>query len=165
VKFVRPKIKDIERIQELVSESFEISRSFAKQVYSENKLMQLFGKKLSFMLVDNNAVLGVICGSPDSENPVVVWMDLLLVSKSLHRRGFGTKIIRYFEKYLVDHRYGQVILFTETVNPEARAFYQKSGYVQVGNLSYLPGLERVFYKKVINKKIISDEYNKYKRFL
>ena len=165
MRIVRPKISDIKAIQGLIAESFEISETFAKQVYSEDKLKNIFSKRLSFMLVEKNNILGVIAGSPDTENPISLWIDLLFVNAKMQRKGLGTKIMKFYEDYLYSRGFGQIVLFTEIINPQSRKFYERIGYKQVGDLDFLPGLHRVFYKKIINNKVVAKEYNKYKRFL
>jgi len=161
MRFRKAKKSDIKRIQELASLGLELSAERINELYSEEKLVVLLKKKLSFVLVEKKEIMGFIGGSPDKENNIVVWVDLLVIEPKFQRKGVGTKIMNFFENELKERGFGQIVLFTETLNTEALQFYKKIGYLEVGRMDFLPPLIRIFFKKVINPEIVAKEIEKF----
>lgn len=159
MKFRNAKPKDIKRIQKMISEGFELPQVTANALYPAKKLKELFKLRLSFVLTDKNKVVAAACAFPDRENHIVAWGDLLVVDPKYHRNRIGTKVIEHQQNLLKSKGFIQLILYTEKLNPEAMKFYEKLGFAKVGEVDFLPFLDRVYYKKILNQKGV-DKFRK-----
>jgi ribosomal protein S18 acetylase RimI-like enzyme len=159
----RTTLKDIPHIRKMIAEGFEISQQHADSFYPPTKLAKLISDGYALTSTDGGSVVGVILGCPDREMPLVMWIDLIVVDKSCHRKGIGTTLLRAFEKKLRSDEFWQLLLHVETINPEAIRFYEKNGFVCAGELDFLPPFRRVFYKKILNKAEVRKQTAKWKK--
>lgn len=65
----------------------------------------------------------------------VPFLDLLYIDENYRGRGFGTKLMNYWEEMLAGQNYRYAMLSTQE-DETARFFYEKLGYRKIG--SFLP---------------------------
>ena len=75
-------------------------------------------------------------------------MNLLYLSEDQRGKGYGTKMVEFWEREMADQGYDFVLTSTQS-NEEGQFFYRKLGYTDRGAL-LLPDepLEIILYKKL-----------------
>ena len=75
-------------------------------------------------------------------------MNMLFFLDEQREKGYGTKMLSYWENEIKKLNYGIVLTLTQS-NEEAQFFYRKIGYTDCGSL-ILPKepLELILYKKI-----------------
>ena len=78
----------------------------------------------------------------------IPFMNLLYLSEDQRGKGYGTKMVEFWEREMADQGFGFVLTSTQS-DEEAQFFYRKLGYTDRGAL-VLPDepLEIIFYKNV-----------------
>ena len=75
-------------------------------------------------------------------------MNMLFISEEQRRKGYGRKLVEFWEREMAEQGYRFVLTSTQS-DEEAQFFYRKLGYTDRGAL-VLPDepLEILFYKNV-----------------
>ena len=78
----------------------------------------------------------------------IPFMNMLYFIEGERRKGYGRKLVEFWEKEMTSKGYKFVLTSTQS-NEEAQFFYRKIGYVDSGSL-LLPNepLEIIMYKKI-----------------
>lgn len=78
----------------------------------------------------------------------IPFMNLLYLSEDQRGKGYGTKMVEFWEREMAEQGFGFVLTSTQS-DEEAQFFYRKLGYTDRGAL-VLPDepLEIIFYKNV-----------------
>ena len=78
----------------------------------------------------------------------IPFMNLLYLSEDQRGKGYGTKMVEFWEREMAEQGFGYVLTSTQS-DEEAQFFYRKLGYTDRGAL-VLPDepLEIIFYKNV-----------------
>lgn len=82
----------------------------------------------------------------------IPFMNLLFLFKEGRRKGYGKKLLAFWEHEMAEQGYGSVMTSTQS-DEEAQFFYRKLGYADRGAL-VLPdeALEIIFYNNVSKNK-------------
>ncbi|GHV09246.1 hypothetical protein FACS189485_21610 [Spirochaetia bacterium] len=75
-------------------------------------------------------------------------MNLLFVLEEYQNKGYGKKLVKYWEEKMKRNGYNNVLTSTQS-NENAQHFYRKIGYTEIGGLKYLDDpYEIIFYKNI-----------------
>ena len=79
----------------------------------------------------------------------IPFMNLLYLSENQRGKGYGTKMVEFWEREMAEQGFGFVLTSTQS-DEEAQFFYRKLGYTDSGAL-VLPDepLEIIFYKNLV----------------
>ena len=82
----------------------------------------------------------------------IPFMNLLYLSEDQRGKGYGTKMVEFWEREMAEQGFGFVLTSTQS-DEEAQFFYRKLGYTDRGAL-VLPDepLEIIFYKNLSENK-------------
>lgn len=86
-----------------------------------------------------------------AEPEQVMVLHTLVVAPNLSRKQYGTKFLKFYESYALGHGCPYLRLDTNARNVNARAFYKKHGYREVGivpcEFNGIPGVQLVLLEK------------------
>ena len=78
----------------------------------------------------------------------IPFMNLLFFPEEHRRKGFGKKLVQYWEKDMKEKGYRNVLTSTQS-DEEAQHFYRKMGYFEIGGLKFSDEpLEIIFHKDI-----------------
>ncbi len=67
-----------------------------------------------------------------AEDDQVMVMHTLVVDPSVKQRGYGRKMVEFYEKYARENNCPYLRIDTNMINSRARAMYQRFGYKEIG---------------------------------
>jgi GNAT superfamily N-acetyltransferase len=123
------------------------SKIFRQKLFKYNQLCVPFTqedpivKNFNFKAVLNNQVVGGIIGKMYCWN--VVSVDILFIAEGFRKRGIGSSLIKYIEKFAIDNKCSLIHL--DTFDFQAKEFYLKMGYQVFGELNDCPPGHSRFY--------------------
>lgn len=93
-----------------------------------------------YVLTENNEPIGLLRYNLFWDN--TPFCTMLFIEWNHHGKGFGTKLMEYWEKDMMSQGYGMLLISTQ-VDEDAQHFYRKLGYKDCGGLVVsLPGFEQ-----------------------
>ena len=96
--------------------------------------------KQGYVLVDNNKPIGILRYNLFWDN--TPFCTMLFIERNRHGKGFGKKLIEYWEADMKSQGYGMIMTSTQ-VDEEAQHFYRKLGYKDCGGFVVdIPGFEQ-----------------------
>lgn len=108
-------------------------KNFAQFVTDEDlKKMFLIGEYLMFVAETEDKLVGLI--SLRSINHI----SLLFVDEKYHRRGIGTRLVKYLQEYMLKNTTQQKL--TVFASPYGLPFYHKNGFVDIGKETRKDGI-------------------------
>lgn len=85
----------------------------------------------TFVVTENNKVVGLVCGYINDLNAKQAYMQILIVSKEAQGKGYASMLIKEFIGYAkFKFTNGQVFLTVDKVNDKAENIYKHLGFVQ-----------------------------------
>lgn len=97
-----------------------------------------------YVAVLNSEFMGFVYYLPDGAFHSFPYIHLLVVKKSARGTGVGTQLLKYIEE-IIDR--DKIFLVVADFNPDAKKFYERNGFVQVGTIESL-------YRKGINENLM-----------
>lgn len=108
-------------------------RNFAQFITDEDlKKMFLIGEYLLFVAEADGKLVGLI--SLRSKNHI----SLLFVDENYHRKGIGTRLVKYLQEYMLKNTKQQRL--TVFASPYGVPFYHKTGFVDIGEETHKDGI-------------------------
>lgn len=100
-----------------------------------------------FLKSDAGSVFGGIQAFIDTES---IYIDVLWVTKSLQKQGYGTKLLHAAEQEAIQN--GCMYSLVDTWDFQAEAFYLKNGYKRIGEIkNYWHGHSKIFLRKTVGQ--------------
>jgi GNAT superfamily N-acetyltransferase len=98
----------------------------------------------------------VSCGAIKEFNPQTVEVKRMYTLPEFRGKGIAGKVLAELENWAAELGYAKCVLETGKKQPEAIAFYTKSGYAIIPNYGQYAGIENsiCFEKKILNADII-----------
>lgn len=94
-------------------------------------------------------LIGGICGEIGYWNGLEI--DSLWVAEKYRMRGIGSDLLSRIEKHASEN--GAIISILNTFSFQAKAFYQKHGYVHIGKVpDFPPGHHRAYFYKKLSER-------------
>lgn len=126
IKYVENKDKDF---------WFTLDKHLSEQEF-ENKVRD----KQGYVIFDNNTRVGLLRYNLFWDN--IPFCTMLFVEFSSQKKGFGSKLMSFWEEDMKKKGYGMVLTSTQ-VNETAQHFYRKLGYKDCGGVILdVPGYEQ-----------------------
>ncbi len=102
-----------------------------------------------FLKSDSGKVFGGIQAMFDSE---AIYIEVLWVEENLRSKGYGTKLLASAEREAIEN--GCQFSLVDTWDFQAKEFYLKKGYKQIGELkNYWHGHSKIFLRKNLKQPI------------
>ena len=102
--------------------------------------MTLPALKRGYILLDNKKPVGILRYNLFWDN--IPFCTMLFISCDYQKRGYGKKLMEYWESDMKAKGYGMVLTSTQ-VDEEAQHFYRKLGYKDCGGLIIdIPGYDQ-----------------------
>ncbi|GHU21703.1 N-acetyltransferase [Spirochaetia bacterium] len=99
-----------------------------------------------YIIQEENKIIGWLRYSLFWDN--IPFMNLLFVLEEYQNKGYGKKLVKYWEEKMKWNGYENVLTSTQS-NENAQHFYRKIGYIEIGGLKYLDDpYEIIFYKNI-----------------
>ena len=99
-----------------------------------------------FIIQDENKIIGWLRYNLFWDN--IPFMNLLFVLAEYQNKGYGKKLVKYWEEKMKRNGYNNVLTSTQS-NENAQHFYRKIGYTEIGGFKYLDDpYEIIFYKNI-----------------
>ncbi len=96
--------------------------------------------KQGYVLIDNNEPVGLLRYNLFWDN--TPFCTMLFIKGNCHGKGFGRKLMEYWEADMKLQGYGMIMTSTQ-VDEEAQHFYRKLGYKDCGGFVVdIPGFEQ-----------------------
>lgn len=96
--------------------------------------------KQGYVLIDNNELVGLLRYNLFWDN--TPFCTMLFIEEKCHGKGFGRKLMEYWEADMKLQGYGMIMTSTQ-VDEEAQHFYRKLGYKDCGGFVVdIPGFEQ-----------------------
>ena len=126
-------------------EDKEILKLYDKHI-NEEELNNLIKLKRILVMYENGKFIGWLRYNLFWDN--IPFMNMLYFLESERNKGYGSKIISFWENEMKKKGYNFVMTSTQS-NEQAQFFYRKHNYIDSGSL-LLPGepLEIIFYKQI-----------------
>ncbi len=106
----------------------------------EREFKNKVNSKRGYVLLNNNKRIGLLRYNLFWDN--IPFCTMLFVSFDYHLRGYGKKLMEYWENDMKSQGYGMLLTSTQ-VDEEAQHFYRKLGYKDCGGLVMdIPGYEQ-----------------------
>jgi ribosomal protein S18 acetylase RimI-like enzyme len=90
------------------------------------KLMK--NSSIRFFLHGREAAVAVNTQFPGYRHLELFW---LAVDSDYQNKGIGTELVRYVERFALDHDYRSVYLYTHPIHKKAISFYKRLGYNKI----------------------------------
>jgi ribosomal protein S18 acetylase RimI-like enzyme len=117
-----------------------------EQHISNEILKTKIDNKEIYILQKENKIIGWLRYNLFWDN--VPFMNKLFVLEEYRNKGFGKKLVKYWEEEMKRNGYNNVLTSTQS-NENAQHFYRKIGYIEIGGLKYLDDpYEIIFYKNL-----------------
>jgi ribosomal protein S18 acetylase RimI-like enzyme len=99
-----------------------------------------------YIIQEENKIIGWLRYSLFWDN--IPFMNLLFVLEEYQNKGYGKKLVKYWEEKMKRNGYNNVLTSTQS-NENAQHFYRKIGYKEIGGFKYLDDpYEIIFYKSI-----------------
>ena len=107
------------------------------------------GRRLAVLVRDaeTGAVVGGLTGRTSLG---LFYLDLFYLPERLRGQGLGSRILGMAEDEAV--RRGCTAATLVTINFQAPAFYARHGWEEFGRIPTVPGVERIFFRKVLGAR-------------
>ncbi|GHU70670.1 N-acetyltransferase [Spirochaetia bacterium] len=116
------------------------------QHISDETLKIKIDNKEIYIIQEENKIIGLLRYNLFWDN--IPFMNLLLILEEYQNKGYGKKLVKYWEEKMKRNGYNNVLTSTQS-NENAQHFYRKIGYIEIGGLKYLDDpYEIIFYKNI-----------------
>ncbi|GHV08953.1 N-acetyltransferase [Spirochaetia bacterium] len=116
-----------------------------KHISNEILKVKIKNKEI-YIIQEENKIIGWLRYSLFWDN--IPFMNLLFVLEEYQNKGYGKKLVKYWEEKMKRNGYNNVLTSTQS-NENAQHFYRKIGYIEIGGLKYLDDpYEIIFYKNI-----------------
>ncbi|MCM1183913.1 MAG: GNAT family N-acetyltransferase [Roseburia sp.] len=106
----------------------------------EQEFKNKVNNRRGYVLSDNNERIGLLRYNLFWDH--IPFCTMLFVRFNYHRKGYGKKLMEYWEHDMKSQGYGMLLTSTQ-VDEEAQHFYRKLGYKDCGGLVIsIPGYEQ-----------------------
>ena len=78
----------------------------------------------------------------------IPFLNMIYFLEDYRRIGFGTELIKFWEKEMKLEGYENVLTSTQS-NEEAQHFYRKTGYKEIGGFKYLNDPFEIIFQKIL----------------
>ena len=113
--------------------------SLDKHLPEQEFISKVYGKR-GYILLDDNIPVGLLRYNLFWDN--TPFLTMLFVDWDYQRKGYGKKLVEYWETDMKVQGYGMVLVSTQ-VDEEAQHFYRKLGYKDCGGFVIdIPGYEQ-----------------------
>jgi ribosomal protein S18 acetylase RimI-like enzyme len=116
----------------------------------EDEFAKKIRDKMGYVLLENNVPVALLRYNLFWDN--TPFMNMLYVQQEYQRKGYGRKLVEYWEESMKSDGYGMVMTSTQ-VDEDAQHFYRKLGYQDAGGLILrIPKFEQpmeMFFTKAI----------------
>ena len=152
VRIVLPVENDVDRIMKLVKECVRDMVSHGihqwNDYYPNADVIRSDVRTKSMHVVEENGdIIGMIVlnenQSPEymsvkwsRQSDRVLVIHRLAVSPTMQNQGIGGKLLKYAEKFAIDHGYDTIRLDSYSGNPKALRLYEKHQYKRVGQVRF-----------------------------
>ncbi|MCF7910516.1 GNAT family N-acetyltransferase [Candidatus Pacearchaeota archaeon] len=130
MKIRKAKKKDFKKMQEIIYDCINVVKIPQKlkdiltKDYTIEKINESHKKSEMFVLENNNKIYATGRLEPSRE------IRMIYVSPKVHRKGFGTEMMKYLEKIAKEKNHRSVFLHAL---PTATGFYKKLSYKKMKN--------------------------------
>ncbi|MCL6458129.1 MAG: GNAT family N-acetyltransferase [Gorillibacterium sp.] len=97
------------------------------------------------------------------KNDSAIWLDMLAVSKELQGKGWGSALMEKAEADARASGCSIANLFVDAVNPKARTFYAKRGYVPVRYVEEVGCFHLSKYLSKSGDRLLGQSYNPFQK--
>ena len=101
------------------------------QHLSEEEFKNKVLSKRGYVLLENNKIIGVLRYNLFWDN--IPFCTLLFIDFKYHKKGYGRKMMKFWEEEMKSKGYGMVLTSTQ-IDEESQHFYRKLGYKDCGSL-------------------------------
>lgn len=98
---------------------------------SETEFEKKVRDRMGYIMVENTVSVGILRYQLFWDN--IPFLTLLFIDWEWQRKGYGRKLLEYWEEEMKQLGYGMVMVSTQ-VDEEAQYFYRKLGYQDRGSL-------------------------------
>ncbi|GHU16520.1 N-acetyltransferase [Spirochaetia bacterium] len=116
-----------------------------QHISNETLKIKIENKEI-YIIQEENKIIGLLRYNLFWDN--IPFMNLLLILEEYQNKGYGKKLVKYWEEKMKRNGYNNVLTSTQS-NENAQHFYRKIGYIEIGGLKYLDDpYEIIFYKNI-----------------
>lgn len=141
--------------------SFDDSALSRYYFSSEDRIRKTFlefhEKKTILTASHENRIIGFLCHIPNGAFHAFCFLHLLTVIPEYRGHGFGKQILKIFEEKHANAT-SRIFLVVADFNPKAKTFYEKAGYMQVGDI---PDLYRADVHEYLMMKVLHEDSGLY----
>lgn len=107
---------------------------FSSAGSAENAVKEGLTSDTMYVALSDSEFMGFVYYLPKGAFHSFPYIHLIVVKKSARGSGVGTKLLEYIEKVTDRDR---IFLAVADFNPDAKKFYERNGYAQVGAIESL----------------------------
>jgi N-acetylglutamate synthase-like GNAT family acetyltransferase len=129
------------------AEITDINWLIEHEQHISNEILKVkIDNKEIYIIQEENKIIGWLRYNLFWDN--VPFMNKLFVFEEYRNKGYGKKLVQYWEEKMKRNGYNNVLTSTQS-NENAQHFYRKIGYTEIGGLKYLNDpYEIIFYKNI-----------------
>jgi len=111
---------------------FDILREYDKHIEA-SELNKSIAAKRVLIMHDNDNFIGWLRYNLFWDN--IPFMNMLYFLDSYRRKGYGTQLVDFWEREMLNNQY-KIVMTSTLSNEQAQFFYRKNGYIDCGSLLF-----------------------------
>ena len=153
IKIKKGSLKYLDDCEEALLNSELGNRYFATEESAKKAIQEGLEHENLYIALDSDVCVGFAWYIPKGAFHSFPYLHIISVKKKYRGKGIGKKMIEFIEEIAFEN-VDKIFLVVADFNPNAKRFYEKIGYRQVGEIPNL-------YRKGITEYLMMKEKEKY----
>jgi len=136
IRIEKGKIEHLNECKEALTNSELGRRYFENGRGAEEAILEGIEQDSLYIALDDEACVGFMSYIPKGAFHAFSYLHIIAIKSEYRGSGIGTKLIAFLEE-LVFEKTSKVFLVVADFNPRGKKFYEKLGYIKVGEIPSL----------------------------